>query len=108
MIRQVFPEQRARARALGAWPAGQWTGPRDRAGLGWGADGHLVVARDLLVQRRLRGSRLRRRARDAARESDPTKTRPDYVGFLLGTFALGAATFATIAGETRATCPAAS
>jgi EmrB/QacA subfamily drug resistance transporter len=100
MIRQIFPDARLRARALGAWAAvtglalaigpvlgGILTGIWSWRAIFWFnvIFGGLafVVARVALPE-----------------SSDPTKARPDYVGFFLAALALGAATFATIAGET--------
>jgi EmrB/QacA subfamily drug resistance transporter len=100
MIRQIYPDARLRARALGAWAAvsglalaigpvlgGILTGIWSWRAIFWFnvVFGGLafIVARSALPE-----------------SSNLTRTRPDYLGFALGAFALGAATFATIAGET--------
>jgi len=100
MIRQLYPERRVRARALGTWAAvsglalamgpviggilvGLWSW---RAvfwfNLIFGALA-LVAARIILPE-----------------SADPVKARLDYPGFVLGAVSLAMATFATISGET--------
>ncbi len=100
MIRQIYPDARLRARSLGAWAAvsglalalgpvlgGTLTGIWSWRAIFWF---NVVFGGVAFVI-----------ARAALPEShDPRRTRPDYVGFMLGAFALGSATFATIAGET--------
>ena len=100
MIRQIYPDARLRARSLGAWAAvsglalalgpvlgGTLTGIWSWRAIFWF---NVVFGGVAFVI-----------ARAALPEShDPARTRPDYVGFFLGAFALGSATFATIAGET--------
>src|ERR1019366_7635128 len=100
MIRHIYPDPRLRARALGAWAAviglalaigpvlgGVLTGIWSWRAIFWFnvVFGGLafIVARATLPE-----------------SSDPTRARPDYVGFVLAALALGAATFATISGET--------
>jgi EmrB/QacA subfamily drug resistance transporter len=83
MIRHLYPERRRRARALGGVLVGIW----DWRAVFWfnlifGAVA-LVAAAIVLPE-----------------NSDPIRARLDVAGFVLGALALGAATFATIDGET--------
>ena len=82
MIRQIYPDARLRARSLGAWAAVSGTGPGARSGARGNADRDLVVARDLLVQRGLRGGGVRHRARCPAREPRPGAHPPGLRGLL--------------------------
>ncbi len=100
MIRHLYPERRRRARALGIWAAvsglalamgpvigGVLVGVWDWRAVFWfnlifGAVA-LVAAAIVLPE-----------------NSDPVRARLDVPGFVLGALALGAATFATIDGET--------
>jgi predicted MFS family arabinose efflux permease len=99
MIRHIYPDHRQRARALGSWAA--------VSGLALAMGpviGSILVGVDSwraifwanlffgVIAMTLAGIML-------PESSDPTRTRPDYAGFVLGAIALGTATFATIAGE---------
>ena len=100
MIRQLYPERRRRARALGIWAAvsglalamgpviggvlvGLWS---------WRAVFWFNLLFGLVA--------LIAAAVVLPESSDPVRARLDIPGFVLGALALGAATFATIAGET--------
>ena len=100
VIRQLYPDRRERARALGAWAAvsglvaGARAGARRRAG------------QRRLVARRCSGSTSRSglvllvaTARLVPNSSDPQPGRLDVGGFVLGAVALGALIFAGISGE---------
>lgn len=100
MIRQIYPDARLRARALGAWAAvsglalaigpvlgGILTGIWSWRAIFWF---NVLFGGLAFVAARL----------TLPESSDPTRHRPDYLGFAVGAFALGAATFATISGET--------
>ena len=100
MIRQLYPDRRSRARALGIWAAvsglalalgpvigGVLVGLWSWRAVFWfnlifGAAA-LVAAATVLPE-----------------SSDPVRARLDVPGFILGAAAIGLATFATIAGET--------
>jgi EmrB/QacA subfamily drug resistance transporter len=100
MIRHIFPDRRLRARALGTWAAisglALAMGPVVGATLvgiwSWRAVFwfNLVFGCAALVFAAIW----------LPESSDPTRARPDFAGFVLGAFVLGAATYATIAGET--------
>jgi EmrB/QacA subfamily drug resistance transporter len=99
MIRQIYPEHRQRARALGSWAAVSGLalamGPVIGATLVGVYSWRAIFWANLffgLVAMLLAGIML-------PESSDPTRTRPDYAGFLVGAIVLGTATFATIAGE---------
>lgn len=100
MIRHIYPEHRQRARALGAWAAVSGLalalGPVVGATLvgiwSWRAVfwfnllfGSLALLCALIF---------------LPESSDPTRSRPDFAGFVLASIMLGTATFATIEGET--------
>lgn len=100
MIRHIYPEQRQRARALGAWAA--------VSGLAL-AMGPVIGAtlvgiwswRAIFWFNFLFGCLALLCAGYALTESsDPSRKRPDFAGFALGAIVLGSATFATISGET--------
>ncbi|HEV2427912.1 MAG TPA: MFS transporter [Acidimicrobiales bacterium] len=99
MIRHIYPESRHRARALGAWAAvsglalaigpvlgGVLTGIWSWRAIFWFNVVFGIVA-IVLARATLPES------------SDPSRVRPDYRGFFLLAVALGAATYATISGE---------
>jgi len=100
MIRHLYPEPRRRARALGAWAAVSGLalamGPVAGATLvgiwSWRAVfwfnllfGSLALICAMLF---------------LPESSNPTRSRPDFAGFILASAMLGTATFATIEGET--------
>jgi EmrB/QacA subfamily drug resistance transporter len=100
MIRQMFPERRLRARALGIWAAvsglalalgpvvgGVLTGIWSWRAVFWF---NLIFGAVALVAA----------AAVLPENSDPVKARLDIPGFVLAAAALGCATYATIAGET--------
>ena len=99
MIRHIYPESKARARALGAWAAvsglalamGPVLGGALVGFWSWRAVFWFNLAFGCLA--------LAAAAVALPESADPTRTRPDLVGFVLGAFTLGMATFATIAGE---------
>jgi EmrB/QacA subfamily drug resistance transporter len=100
MIRHIYPDSRKRARALGAWAA--------VSGLALAVGpvlGGLLVGiwswRAVFWFNLLFGAIAFFAASIGLSESaNPTRRPTDYVGFALGAFTLGAATYATIAGET--------
>jgi EmrB/QacA subfamily drug resistance transporter len=100
MIRHVYPDQRRRARALGAWAAVSGLalamGPVVGATLVGIWSWRAVFWANLLFG----GLAFVCAAITLPESSDPTRTRPDFAGFALGATVLGTATFATIAGET--------
>jgi EmrB/QacA subfamily drug resistance transporter len=100
MIRHIFPEQRRRARALGAWAAVSGLalamGPVVGATLVGIWSWRAVFWFNLLF-----GSlALICAAMFLPESSDPSRARPDFAGFVLASVTLGSATFATIQGET--------
>lgn len=100
MIRHIYPEQRQRARALGAWAAVSGLalamGPVVGATLAGIWSWRAIFWFNLLF-----GSlAFICAALTLTESSDPTRTRPDFAGFALGAIVLGTATYATIAGET--------
>ncbi|MFI5035935.1 MAG: MFS transporter [Acidimicrobiales bacterium] len=100
MIRQIYPDARLRARALGAWAAVSGLALAIGPVLGGVLTG-IWSWRAIFWFNLLFGGIAFVVARAVLPESfDPRRERPDYAGFLLGAFGLGAATFATIAGET--------
>lgn len=100
MIRHIYPDQRRRARALGAWAAVSGLalamGPVIGATLvgiwSWRAIFWFNLLFGALA---FIGA-----AATLGESSNPTRSRPDFAGFALGATLLGTATFATIAGET--------
>lgn len=100
MIRHIYPEHRRRARALGAWAAVSGLalamGPVVGATLVGIWSWRAVFWFNLLF-----GSlALVCAALFLPESSDPSRSRPDFAGFVLASVTLGAATFATIQGET--------
>jgi EmrB/QacA subfamily drug resistance transporter len=99
MIRHIYPEPRTRARALGAWAAvsglalamGPVLGGALVGFWSWRAVFWFNLAFGCLA--------LAAAAVALPESADPTRTRADFVGFVLGALMLGTATFATIAGE---------
>jgi EmrB/QacA subfamily drug resistance transporter len=101
MIRHIYPDPRRRARALGAWAAvsgfalamgpvlgGTLVGIWSWHAIFWfnfvfGALAFIVALVAL------------------PESSDPTRRRPDFIGFALGSLTIGTATFATIVGESQ-------
>jgi EmrB/QacA subfamily drug resistance transporter len=99
MIRHIYPDRKQRARALGSWAAvsglalamgpvlgGALVGFWSWHAIFWFnvAFGGLVLVAGAVV---------------LPESSDPSRSRLDIAGFILGAVALGTATFATIAGE---------
>ncbi len=100
MIRQIYPDARLRARALGAWAAVSGLALAIGPVLGGALTG-LWSWRAIFWFNVIFGGLAFVVARYALPESsNPVRSRPDFLGFALGAFALGAATFATISGET--------
>jgi EmrB/QacA subfamily drug resistance transporter len=100
MIRHIYPDPRQRARALGSWAAVSGLalamGPVIGATLVGVDSWRAIFWANLffgVLAMILAGVML-------PESADPTRTRPDYAGFLVGAVVLGTATFATIAGET--------
>jgi EmrB/QacA subfamily drug resistance transporter len=100
MIRHIYPEHRQRARALGSWAAVSGLalamGPVIGASLVGVDSWRAIFWANLffgLIAMILAGIML-------PESADPTRTRPDYAGFVVAAIVLGTATFATIAGET--------
>jgi MFS family permease len=100
MIRHTYPDHRQRARALGSWAAVSGLalamGPVIGATLVGVYSWRAIFWANLffgLLAMILAGIMLPETA-------DPTRTRPDYPGFVVGAIVLGTATYATIAGET--------
>jgi EmrB/QacA subfamily drug resistance transporter len=100
MIRHLYVDHRARARALGAWSAvtglalaiGPVLGGVLNGIFNWRAIFWFNVVLGLVAW--FVGS-------EALPESaDPTASRPDFLGFVLAALSLGMATYATISGET--------
>ena len=100
MLRHVFPERRARARAVGTWAAvtglalafgpvvgGALVGVAGWRGVFWFNVAYAVVLVPITL-------------RLVPESSDPEAGRLDLPGLLLGVVALGAAVFAIIVGET--------
>ena len=100
VLRHIFPEQRARARAVGTWAAvtglalafgpvvgGALVGAAGWRGVFWFNVAFSVVLVPITI-------------RLVPESSDPEAARLDLPGLLLGATAVGAAVFAIIAGET--------
>jgi EmrB/QacA subfamily drug resistance transporter len=100
MIRHIYPDHRLRARALGAWAAVSGLalamGPVIGATLVGIWSWRAIFWFNLVFG----GLALVCASFALSESSDPTRKRPDFAGFVLGAIALGAATFATISGET--------
>lgn len=100
MIRHIFPDPKLRARALGTWAAisglALAMGPVVGATLVGIWSWRAIFWFNLVFG----GAALVFAAIWLPESSDPTKSRPDYAGFVLGALVLGFATYATIAGET--------
>jgi EmrB/QacA subfamily drug resistance transporter len=101
MIRHLYPERQRRARALGLWAAVSGLalalGPVIGSVLVGIWSWRAVFWFNLLFG----GLCLVAAHRVLPETSDPVRSRLDIPGFVLGAVALGAATFATIAGETH-------
>ncbi|MGA2432733.1 MAG: MFS transporter, partial [Acidimicrobiales bacterium] len=100
MIRHIYPDHRQRARALGSWAAVSGLalamGPVIGATLVGVDSWRAIFWANLffgLIAMILAGVML-------PESADPTRTRPDYAGFVVAAIVLGTATFATIEGET--------
>jgi EmrB/QacA subfamily drug resistance transporter len=100
MIRQLYPEARARARALGAWVAVSGLALAIGPVLGGLLTGIWSWRAIFWFNVLFGGLAFFAAASGLPESADPTRSRPDYVGFTLGALTLGTATFATIAGET--------
>ncbi len=101
MIRQLYPDRAARARSLGIWAAvsslGLALGPLIGGLLVFGWSWRAIFWFNVFF-----GLAAFTSAAIVLPESaDPVKARFDLPGFVLGAVALGAATFATILGETQ-------
>ncbi len=100
MIRHIYPERRRRARALGAWAAVSGLALAMGPVLGATLVG-IWSWRAVFWFNLLFGSlTLVGAALFLPESSDPSRSRPDFAGFILASVTLGAATFATIQGET--------
>lgn len=101
MIRHIYPDPRQRARALGTWAAvsglalamGPVIGATLVGAISWRAIfwGNLIFGVIAMIVA----------GRTLPESADPTRSRPDYAGFVVGAIVLGSATFATISGETQ-------
>ncbi|MBW4078294.1 MAG: MFS transporter [Acidobacteria bacterium] len=100
MIRHIYPERRRRARALGAWAAVSGLALAMGPVLGATLVG-IWSWRAVFWFNLLFGSlALVCAALFLPESSDPSRSRPDFAGFILASVTLGSATFATIQGET--------
>jgi EmrB/QacA subfamily drug resistance transporter len=101
MIRHIYPDPRQRARALGAWAAVSGFALAMGPVLGGTLVGiwswHAIFWFNLVFG----GLAFIAAAVSLPESSDPTRKRPDFIGFLLGSFTIAAATFATIVGESE-------
>jgi EmrB/QacA subfamily drug resistance transporter len=101
MIRHIYPDPRQRARALGAWAAVSGFALAMGPVLGGALVGfwswHAIFWFNLVFG----GLAFVAAAVSLPESSDPTRKRPDFVGFLVGSFTIAAATFATIVGESE-------
>jgi EmrB/QacA subfamily drug resistance transporter len=101
MIRHIFPDPRQRARALGAWAAVSGFALAMGPVLGGTLTGiwswHAIFWFNLVFG----GLAFVAAAISLPESSDPTRKRPDFIGFILGAFTIAAATFATIVGESE-------
>ena len=100
MIRQLFVDPRRRARALGSWAAVTGLALAIGPVLGGVLNGVWSWRAIFWFNVVLAGLALVIASRSLPESTDLTRARPDYLGFVLGAFALGAATYATISGET--------
>ncbi|HEX4244552.1 MAG TPA: MFS transporter, partial [Acidimicrobiales bacterium] len=100
MIRQLYPERKARARALGIWAAVSGLalalGPVIGGVLVGLWSWHAVFWFNLIFG----AVAFIAAAIVLPESSNPVRARLDIAGFILGALALGSATFATISGET--------
>ncbi len=101
MIRHIYPDPKRRARALGAWAAVSGFALAMGPVLGGTLVGiwswHAIFWFNFIF-----GGLAFVVALIALPESsDPTRKRPDFIGFLLGSFTIASATFATIVGESE-------
>jgi EmrB/QacA subfamily drug resistance transporter len=99
MIRHIYPEPRRRARALGAWAAVSGLALALGPVLGGALVGFWSWRAVFWFNLAFGALALVVGAAVLPESADPTRIRPDFVGFVLGTLMLGTATFATIAGE---------
>jgi EmrB/QacA subfamily drug resistance transporter len=99
MIRHLYPDPKARARALGMWAAVSGLALAMGPVLGGALVGfwswHAIFWFNLIFG----ALAFVAAALTLPESSDPTSKRPDYLGFLLGALTLATATFATISGE---------
>ncbi len=100
MLRHIYPEPRKRARALGAWAAVSGLalamGPVIGAVLVGIWNWRAIFWFNLVFG----GAALLLAVVVLPAGAEPTRHRLDYLGFVLGAFAIGATTYATIGGET--------
>jgi EmrB/QacA subfamily drug resistance transporter len=99
MIRHIYPDSRVRARALGVWAAVSGLALAMGPVLGGALTGfwswHAVFWFNLAFG----GLAFVAAAITLPESSDPTRKRPDFIGFALGALTIATATFATILGE---------
>ena len=100
MIRHLYPDARLRARALGAWAAVSGLALAMGPVLGGILNGIWSWRAIFWFNLIFGGLAFVAATLGLPESSDPTRRTPDYLGFALGAFTLGAATFATIYGET--------
>lgn len=100
MIRHIYPNPKLRARALGAWAAVSGLALAMGPVLGGALTGFWSWRAVFWFNLAFGGLAFVAAAIALPESSDPTRKTPDFVGFALGALTLGAATFATIAGET--------
>jgi EmrB/QacA subfamily drug resistance transporter len=100
MIRQIYHDPRQRARALGAWAAVTGLALAIGPVLGGVLNGVWSWRAIFWFNVILAGVAFVIAWRSLPESTDLSRARPDYVGFVLGAFTLGALTYATITGET--------
>jgi EmrB/QacA subfamily drug resistance transporter len=99
MIRHIYPDARLRARALGVWAAVSGLALAMGPVLGGALTGFWSWHAIFWFNLAFGGLAFVAAAITLPESSDPTRKRPDIVGFALGAITIGTATFATILGE---------
>jgi EmrB/QacA subfamily drug resistance transporter len=100
MIRHIYPDPRLRARALGAWAAVSGLALAVGPVLGGVLVGIWSWRAVFWFNLIFGGLAFAFASVGLPESSDPTRRPLDFYGFVLGAFTLGAATYATITGET--------